>query len=73
MKEFLMKKLLEKQLKDIPKEMQDKIVKVASENPELISKIMGEVEAEVKGGKDYMSAAKDVAVKYKDQLSSLIS
>ncbi|TSC55053.1 MAG: hypothetical protein LiPW30_519 [Parcubacteria group bacterium LiPW_30] len=73
MKEFLMKKMLERQLKDIPKEMQDKIVKVASENPELISKIMGEVEVEVKNGKDYMSAAKDVAVKYKDQLSSLIS
>jgi len=73
MKEFLMKKMLERQLKDIPKEMQDKIVKVASENPELISKIMGEVEVEVKNGKYYMSAAKDVAVKYKDQLSSLIS
>lgn len=73
MKEFLMKKMLERQLKDIPKEMQDKIVKVASENPELISKIMGEVEVEVKNGKDYMSAAKDVAVKYKDRLSSLIS
>ncbi len=73
MKEFLMKKMLERQLKDIPKEMQDKIVKVASENPELISKIMEEVEVEVKNGKDYMSAAKDVAVKYKDQLSSLIS
>jgi len=58
---------------NMDKEMQDKIVKVASENPELISKIMGEVEAEVKGGKDYMSAAKDIAVKYKDQLSSLIS
>lgn len=73
MKEFLMKKMLERQLKDIPKEMQDKVVKVASENPELISKIMSEVEAEVKNGKDYMSAAKDVAMKYKDQLSSLTS
>lgn len=73
MKEFLMKKLLEKHLKDVPREMQDKIAKVASDNPELITKIMKEVEVEVKNGKDYMSAAKDVAVRYKDELSSLIS
>ncbi len=73
MKEFLMKKLLEKHLKDVPQEMQDKIAKVASDNPELITKIMKEVEEEVKSGKDYMSAAKDVAVRYKDELSSLIS
>lgn len=67
-----MKKLLARHLKDVPQEMQEKIAKVAADNPELITKIMGEVETEVKNGKDYMAAAKDVAVRYKDELSALI-
>ena len=46
-KEFLMRKMLERQLKDVPKEDQEKRINMITKNPELFQKIATEVKAKV--------------------------
>lgn len=67
-KDFFIKKTLESQLKNIPKEEQEKIFKLVQDNPEFFRKVALEVEEKVKAGKDQMSAAMEVVQKYKDEL-----
>ena len=38
-KDFFMKKMLERQMKDLPPEQRDVMIKVISENPEFFKKI----------------------------------
>ncbi|MBI2046167.1 MAG: hypothetical protein HYT28_02005 [Parcubacteria group bacterium] len=71
LKEFLMKQMLKSQLKDVPADEQEKIIKLVSENPLLFQKIALEIQAKMKEGKDQMSALLEVMQNYKDELQKL--
>lgn len=72
-KEFLMKKMLERQLKSLPKDQQERMMKLITENPELFQKIATEIQAEIKRGKDQMSAAMLVFTKHKAEIQKVMS
>jgi hypothetical protein len=71
-KEFLMRKMLERQMKDVPKEQQEVLIKAVSENPELFTEIAGKIKARVDGGEDQMKAAMAVMMDYKDKLQGIL-
>ncbi len=72
LKTLLLKKTLASQLKGVPQEQQDKILKAVEENPDLFQKIALEMQSEMKKGKDQMAAAMSVMPKYQEELSRLM-
>jgi hypothetical protein len=71
-KNFMMRKLLEKQLKDVPADQKEMIMTMVEKDPKLFEKIALEMQAEMKGGKDQMAAAMKVMPKYQAQLQALM-
>lgn len=71
-KNFMMRKLLEKQLKDAPSDQREMILTLLEKDPELFEKIAKEMQAEMKSGKDQMSAAMKVMPKYQTQIRALM-
>jgi hypothetical protein len=69
---FLMKKMLQQQLKGLPQDQQDKILGAFEKNPQLFKKIAEEVKAETKKGKDQQTASMLVMMKYKRELQDLM-
>lgn len=68
-KNFAMKKMLEKQLKNAPKEQQEMIMGLLEKNPKLLEKIAKEMQAEMKqNGNNQMAAAMKVLPKYQKEL-----
>jgi hypothetical protein len=67
-KDFLLRKTLEAKLKDVPKEEQEKLLKIVQDNPEFFQKVALEIQEKMKAGQDQMSAAMEVMQKYKDEL-----
>lgn len=59
-KNFLIRKLAERQLKDMPAEDREKVLKLMENNPELFEKIAAEVAEKVKGGMSQTDAAMQV-------------
>ncbi len=72
LKEFLMKKMLERQLSQVPPEQRDKLIKVVSEHPELFQKIAEETKQKMDSGKDQMTAVMEVVKKYQTELSAIM-
>lgn len=72
-KNFLMRKLLEKQMKGVPKDQQEQLMGMLEKDPELFTKIATEMQAEMKKGKDQMSAAMAVLPKYQARLQELMA
>lgn len=70
-KNFLMRKMMESKMKDVPKEQQEKIFAMVEKNPELFQKIALEIQEEIKKGKSEMDAAMAVMPKYQDELQKL--
>ncbi len=71
-KNFMMKKLLEKQLKDVPQDQKELILTLLEKNPKLFEKIALEIQAEMKTGKDQMAAALKVMPKYQAELQAIM-
>jgi hypothetical protein len=71
-KNFMMRKLLEKQLKDAPADQREMIMTMIEKDPALFEKIATEMQAEIKSGKDQMAAAMKVMPKYQDQIRALM-
>lgn len=71
-KNFMMKKLLERQLKNAPAEQRDMIMTLLEKNPALFEKITAEMQAEIKGGKDQMAAAMKVMPKYQAEIRAIM-
>lgn len=71
-KNFMMKKLLEKQLKDAPAEQRDMIMTLMEKDPDLFEQIAKEVQAEMKAGKNQMAAVMKVMPKYQEKLRALM-
>lgn len=71
-KNFMMKKLLERQLKDAPPEQRELVMTLLEKNPKLFEKIALEVQAEIKAGKSQMSAVMKVMPKYQNELREIM-
>jgi hypothetical protein len=71
-KEFMMKQMLQRQLKSLPADEREKIIDTISKNPEFFAKMAQELEAEVKSGKSQMDAAMSVAQKYQTDLQKIL-
>ncbi len=71
-KNYVMKKLLERQLKDAPPEQKELIMTLMEKDPKLFEKIATEMQAEIKAGKSQMSAAMKVMPKYQKELQVLM-
>jgi len=71
-KDFFMKKMLEKQLKDVPAEQRDQMIAVISENPEFFQKIAEEIKQKQKEGRDQMAATMEVMRKHQGELQKIM-
>lgn len=72
-KNFLVKKMAERQLKDMPKDQRDTIMRLLENNPDLFMKMSKEVEHKVKKeGKDQMLAMMEVGKKYQKELKEAL-
>lgn len=67
-KNFLMKKMLDRQLKDASPEQREMITTMLENNPELFEKIAKEIQEEMKRGSNQMTAAMKVMPKYQEEL-----
>ncbi|HEU4677533.1 MAG TPA: hypothetical protein VFS75_02335 [Candidatus Paceibacterota bacterium] len=71
-KSFLMKKMLERQLKNAPAAEREMIMTLMEKNPELFQKIATEMQAEIKAGKSQTAAAMKVMPKYQAELQKAL-
>ncbi len=69
-KDFFIKKAVQSQLKNVPKDQQEMIMKLVESNPELFTKISKEVKELTKGGQSQMTAMMEVTKKYQGELQS---
>jgi hypothetical protein len=68
-KEFFMKKMLERQLKDMPKDQQEMIMNLVQKHPDLFQKIGKEIQHKIKNDKkEQMVATMEVMKKYQKEL-----
>jgi len=72
LKKLLLKKMMKSQLKNVPEDQQEKILKVVMENPDLFQKIALEIQAEMKAGKEQMTATMEVMRKYEKELKGIV-
>ncbi len=66
---FVMKQMVKRQIKDMPKDQQDMIMNLVDENPELLKTISMEIQDKVKKkGMDQQTAMMQVMMDHKDEL-----
>ncbi len=69
MKNFAMRKLLEKQLKNAPPEQKEMITALMEKNPQVFEQIAKEMQEELKkNGNNQMAAAMKVLPKYQNEI-----
>ncbi len=74
LKQFALKKVLEKQMKDAPPEQREMIMAMLEKDPELFEKIAKEMQDELKkNGNNQMAAATKVLPKYQKEILSVMS
>ena len=70
---FLMKKLLDAKLKDVPKEQRDKIMEIMERNPDLLKTIAEEAMQKTKEGKSQMEAIAEVIRSREEEVKKAFS
>lgn len=71
-KQFLMKKMIERQLKDVAPEQRDMIFKAFEKDPDLFMRLAAEAEEKTKSGMSQMDAAQKVFAAHADELRKLL-
>lgn len=71
-KNFAAKKLLESQLKNVPKDQQEVIKTMFEKDPKLFEQIAKEIKAEQKKGMSQMQAAMKVMPKHQAKMQALL-
>jgi len=71
-KNFLMKQLMKSKMKDVPEEQQEKMFAAIEKNPELFAKMGEKIQEKMKGGKDQMTAAMEVAQEFQKELAEAL-
>ncbi|GMQ95438.1 MAG: hypothetical protein BMS9Abin13_552 [Patescibacteria group bacterium] len=64
--------MLASKMKDVPEAEQEKMIKLVTENPELFQKIVLEIQAKMKEGKDQMSATMEVMQSHQEELKKIM-
>jgi hypothetical protein len=72
-KEFLMKTMLKRQLKNLPPAEQERIGGMIEKNPQLFTKIAQDIEKRVKGGMSQHEAMMSVMKANQDELRKIMS
>lgn len=73
-KNFAVKKLIEKQMKNVPEDQQKMIMEMLEKDPALFEKIAKEMQAELKAnGNNQMQAAMKVLPKYQKEIMAIMS
>ncbi len=73
LKNFAMKKLLEKQLKNVPEDQREMIMTMMEKDPALFEKIAKEMQEEMKKGGNQMAVAMKVLPKYQKEIMAIMS
>lgn len=69
---FFMKMMLQRQLKGLPQEVQDKMMKAINDNPDFFKKVLEEISAKVKSGQSQMAATQQVMMAHKSELQKML-
>jgi len=69
---FVMKKLIQSKMKNVPQAEQDKIMALIDKNPELLMKIAKEAEEKMKSGMSQMDAMALVAKAHEAELKEAL-
>ncbi len=73
-KDFAVKKILEKQLKGVPEDQREMIMQMVEKDPKLFEKIAKELQAEMKlNGSNQTTAAMKVLPKYQKEIMAIMS
>ena len=71
-KNIVMKRALKSQVKNLPKDQQDMILKAMEKNPEFFENIAKEIKKKEKEGKGKVQASMEVMRKHQDELRRLM-
>ncbi|MEK7063607.1 MAG: hypothetical protein AAB955_02880 [Patescibacteria group bacterium] len=69
---FLMKTMIKQQIKNLPKDAQDAILKALDENPDFFKNLMAEIQAKVKAGQSQMAATQQVMMAHRAELQKIL-
>ncbi|XKT74238.1 MAG: hypothetical protein ACJKTH_02705 [Patescibacteria group bacterium UBA2163] len=72
MKNMALRAMMAKQLKGMPKEMQDKMIAMVEKNPEFFEKMAKEIKARTDRGEDQMMAMQAVAKEHQAELQQMM-
>lgn len=70
---FVMRKMLSAQMKNLPKEQQEAIMSAFEKDPEFFKKMADEIKKEVKSGKNQQTASMIVMMRHKAKLQKLMT
>jgi len=71
-KNYATKKLLEKQLKDVPPDQREMLMGMMEKDPQLFENIANDIKSEMKQGSSQTQAAMKVMPKYQEKLQKLM-
>ncbi len=71
-KEFLMRQMLKRQLKDMPQDQQEQLIEMVTKNPDFFQKIALEIQEKTNGGMDQMAATMAVMKNHQSELQGLM-
>ena len=71
-KDFLIKKVVKSKMKGLPKDQQDMIIALVSENPEFFKKIQKEIETKQKSGQNEQVAMMQVMREHQAEIQKLM-
>jgi hypothetical protein len=69
---FVVKKMLKSQMKGVPEEQQEIILKAFEKDPKLFKNIASEIKQKTKAGQNEQFASMEVMMKYKNRLQELM-
>lgn len=70
--QFFLKQMLSKQLTNLPKEQQERVLAAFEKNPDFFKKITEEIGVRLKNGEHQMAAIMAVVSEHKAELESLL-
>lgn len=72
-KDFLIKKMVQSKMKNLPKEQQDMIIALVSENPDFFKKIQSQIETKKKQGQNEQMAMMQVMRENQAEIQKLMA
>ncbi len=69
---FFMKAMLKRQLSNLPKDLQAKMMKAIDERPEFFKQIIDEITKKVKSGQSQMAATQQVMMAHKREMQEIL-